>query len=65
MGQGGQVRRPQGGLGRSIAGQHSVTPVLRMRSDVRYGSKADFDTQVSMSALPPKADIRQMDRNVR
>ena len=42
MGQGGQVRRPQGGLGRSIAGQHSVTPVLRMRSDVRFGSLADI-----------------------
>ena len=42
MGQGGQVRRPQGGLGRSIAGQHSVTAVLRMRSDVRYGSLADI-----------------------
>ena len=27
-------------------------------ADVRFGSKADFDTQISMSALPPKADIR-------
>jgi hypothetical protein len=31
-----------------------------MRRDVRYGSKADV-----MSALPPKADIAERDRNVR
>ena len=65
VGQGGQVRRPQGGLGRSIAGQHSVTPVLRMRSDVRYGSLADIRHPISMSALPPKADIRRLGRDVR
>ena len=33
-----------------------------MRSDVRFGSKADLDTQVSMSALPPKADIARSPR---
>ena len=30
------------------------------RTDVRFGSKAYFDTQVSMSALTPKADMRRV-----
>ena len=37
----------------------------RMRSDVRYGSKAGIQTMNCMSALPPKAEIRRQGCDVR
>ncbi len=42
VGQSGEVRRHQGGVIRAIPAEYSVTPVPRMRSDVRFGSFASI-----------------------
>jgi hypothetical protein len=36
-----------------------------VRCHVRFGSKADIASEIAMSALPPKADIAERDRDVR
>ena len=62
-----QVRPPE--LRRNIVtvqvaeleGVKPTSPLEReSRADVRFGSNADFDTQISMSALPPKADAGRL-----
>jgi hypothetical protein len=47
------------GLGQSLVARSP------MHFDVRFGSKADIASINTMSALPPKADIVQLDRDVR
>ena len=50
------LRPAKWGLGVSLRGSNPVA------ADVRFGSKADIGGPKSMSALPPKADIAERDR---
>ena len=45
--------------GYTLAGREPLVCEIGRPTDVRFGSNADFNTQISMSALPPKADIRR------
>ena len=63
---GADLKCSESGLGAArliqrIAGTQEPTALRDFDpAQVGLGSKADFDAQVSMSALPPKADIRRV-----